>query len=77
MIVAIGLVYVAVILPFNAWTGYSYGYLGPDQPQQPSLLSRFGPWPLRVIPLLLVTHCVMAMLVVPWMVAGRKEARRL
>ena len=64
--------YAAMIVPFNWSTGYSYGYLGPDQPGQPALLSRFGRWPARVAPILVAGIALMALLTLPWRV-GRRE----
>lgn len=74
--VGLGLAYAAVIVPLNAWTGYSYGYLGPDYPGQPALLVRFGSWPLRVIPILSTAFLVMAALVLPWKLAEAKRATK-
>jgi hypothetical integral membrane protein (TIGR02206 family) len=60
------ILYAAAIVPFNAFTGLSYGYLGPDQPTQPAVLHHFGPWPLRVVPIVLTGLFVMALLTLPW-----------
>jgi hypothetical integral membrane protein (TIGR02206 family) len=59
-------IYAAVIVPFNAITHLSYGYLGPDQAAQPAILHHFGPWPLRVVPLVLTGLFAMAALTLPW-----------
>ena len=63
--------YAAVIVPFNGSTGYSYGYLGPDQPGQPALVSRFGSWPARVMPILVTGIALMALLTLPWTLLQR------
>ena len=69
----ISIAYAAAILPINAMTRYSYGYLGPDQPGQPALLSLFGPWPERVVPIVLTGLAAMALLTLPWTLAARRR----
>ena len=66
-----GLIYVALIVPFNALTGHSYGYLGPDHPAQPAALAFFGAWPMRIVPMMLTALSAMALLTLPWTVARR------
>lgn len=74
----ISIAYAAAILPINALTRYSYGYLGPDQPGQPALLDLFGAWPERVVPIVLTGLAAMALLTLPWTLAARwRESSRL
>ena len=63
---ACAVAYAAAIVPFNAATGHGYGYLGPDQPGQPPVLAHFGPWPLRVLPVVSAGLAGMALLTLPW-----------
>jgi hypothetical integral membrane protein (TIGR02206 family) len=64
----LALVYAILIVPFNAVTGHSYGYLGPDQPNQPAVLRAFGPWPRRVTPVFLTGVIAMSLVVAPWQI---------
>jgi len=63
--------YALLIVPFNAATGFSYGYLGPPHPAEPSILRYFGPWPVRVVPIVLTGLAAMALLTLPWQIVGR------
>lgn len=69
----ISIAYAAAILPINAASRYSYGYLGPDQPGQPALLGLFGAWPERVVPIVLTGLAAMALLTLPWTVSARRR----
>ena len=64
---AVSMLYALLIVPFNAATGYTYGYLGPPHAAEPAALHLFGPWPLRVLPIILAGLTAMALLTVPWM----------
>jgi hypothetical integral membrane protein (TIGR02206 family) len=67
------LLYALLIVPFNAATGFSYGYLGPPHGAEPAILGYFGPWPLRVVPIVLTGLAGMALLTLPWQFgAGRR-----
>jgi hypothetical integral membrane protein (TIGR02206 family) len=72
----LGLAYVAVLVPLNAVTGFSYGYLGPDRPGQPALLARLGDWPGRILWMVGAALGVMAMLALPWQLARRVRPSR-
>jgi len=70
------LAYSALIIPFNAATGFGYGYLGPDQPNQPPAIAYFGTWPVRCILIFLTGVASMALLTLPWLFStGRAAAR--
>ena len=64
--VGVSMAYATVMIPFNAATGYTYGYLGPPHAAEPAALAFFGPWPLRVVPIILAGVAAMALLTVPW-----------
>jgi hypothetical integral membrane protein (TIGR02206 family) len=64
-----GLIYVALILPFDIATGLNYGYVGRTAPGQPSLVDALGAWPGRVGIMLVLGVVVMALLVAPWEIA--------
>lgn len=68
--------YVLLVFPFNAYTGFSYGYSGPDRPRQPPLLDLLGTWPTRVLWICVLGAVILAILQLPWEVARRVAARR-
>jgi hypothetical integral membrane protein (TIGR02206 family) len=70
-----GIVYVALVLPFDIVTGLNYGYVGRSAPGQPSLVDALGPWPGRVGVMMGLGAVVMAVLVAPWEIVRR--ARRI
>ena len=72
----VSLLYAMVIVPFNAATGYSYGYLGRERPGEPMVLGGFGPWPLRVVPIVASGIAGMAVLTVPWQLSNHPIRRR-
>jgi uncharacterized membrane protein YwaF len=70
-----GIVYVAVILPFDIATGLNYGYVGKTAPGQPSLVDALGPWPRRVGVMVLLGVVVMAVLAAPWQIVRHFQRR--
>lgn len=75
-VVILGVSYFAVILPINIALRANYGYVGPTDPGQPTLIDYFGPWPQRVPILMVLGAAWMAVMVVPWEVARRRMERR-
>jgi hypothetical integral membrane protein (TIGR02206 family) len=71
-----GLVYIALVLPFDIATGLNYGYVGKTAPGQPSLVDALGPWPGRVGVMGVLGVVVMALLVAPWEIARQVRRRR-
>jgi hypothetical integral membrane protein (TIGR02206 family) len=69
------LLYAALIIPFNVAAGQSYGYLGPPRGGEPAVLRYFGPWPLRVLPVVGCGLAGMALLTLPWEVSRRRRHR--
>ncbi|MBE9070690.1 TIGR02206 family membrane protein [Leptolyngbya cf. ectocarpi LEGE 11479] len=61
-----GLIYFACVFPINAIFGLNYGYLGNQQPGQPSLIDWLGPWPWRVGIMVALAWVGMTLLLVPW-----------
>ena len=62
MLICLG--YAAVILPFNILFDVSYGYVG--NIDSPAIVTRFGPWPWRVLPMIAVMFSLFALLWLPW-----------
>lgn len=61
-----GLAYVAIVFTIDAIFDLNYGYLGRGMPARPSLLDVLGPWPLRVVFMVLLASAVMTLLWLPW-----------
>lgn len=64
--------YVALILPIDLAFGWNYGYVGNTVPDQPTIIDRLGPWPLRLLPMAGLMFLVMVLLWLPWAVAARR-----
>lgn len=52
--VGVSLLYVGVILVLNLATGWNYMFVGPGKPGQPTALDVLGPWPWRLLPMVLI-----------------------
>ncbi len=65
------IVYGLAVLPVNLSIGANYGFLGRSRPDQPTLVDFLGPWPERIVVIMLIVATVMALLAVPW---GRRRA---
>jgi len=65
--VAITLIYTALLASLNFLTGWNYGFLGPDVPSQPNLLDFLGPYPLRLLWMVLIGAGLFTLLMIPWM----------
>lgn len=66
----------AVVMPLNLAFGLNYGYVGNLEPEHPTLISRLGPWPLRVLWIVLIVHGVMLALWLVWPLADRVLGRQ-
>ncbi|MGD9689612.1 MAG: TIGR02206 family membrane protein [Phycisphaerales bacterium] len=73
--IAIGIsyAYLAMALSVNAALGSNYGYVGRDRPGVPTALDLLGPWPMRVVWIVLIVHVAFAALTLPaWWLARRR-----
>ncbi len=72
--IAVGatLLYLAVVFPINIIFGTNFGYVGPSKPGVPSLIDFLGPWPLRVVWMILLGLILFALVWLPWALMGRK-----
>ena len=71
-----GVAYVAIILPVNIAFNWNYGYVGDSTPGAPTALDFLGPWPLRVVNLVLVAALVQFVFLFPWLIVRARESHR-
>jgi len=71
MAAAVTLGYVGLVLPINIISGTNYGYVGPVEPSVPTLIDYLGPWPLRVIWIVLIGTLVFTLAWAPWAIHYR------
>jgi hypothetical integral membrane protein (TIGR02206 family) len=71
----LGLTYIALVSAVNIPFGFNYGFMGDSLPGNPSVLDFLGPWPLRLLWVVLIVGALWALMVAPWRVAGRRRAR--
>jgi len=70
------LLYTGALFLLNLATGWNYGFVGPDRPNQPAAIAFFGPWPLRVLWMVLVTAALFLALALPWRIRGAQPRPR-
>jgi len=58
--------FTATLAILNRWLGWDYGFVGPATPDRPTLLDMLGPYPLRLLWMLLMGTAAFALLVLPW-----------
>jgi hypothetical integral membrane protein (TIGR02206 family) len=63
--------YVCVIVPIDLAFGLNYGFLGPSQPEHPSIIDLLGPWPQRLLAIFAIVAAVMALMTWAWRPRGR------
>ncbi len=56
----------AVVMPLNLAFGLNYGFVGDVEPDQPTLISKLGPWPRRILWIVLLVHTIMLALWLVW-----------
>jgi hypothetical integral membrane protein (TIGR02206 family) len=69
-----GIVYAAVIFPFDAIFHLNYGYIGRTYLGQMTPFDLLGPWPWRVPAMVLLAIAVMMMLLLPWVLTRKAAA---
>jgi len=71
-----GIAYVALVFPIDIWLNTNYGYVGPRNPTQPSLMDWLPRWPWRVPVIVAAAIAVMAAMTLPWVLWQRSQRRR-
>lgn len=69
-------IYAALIVPLDLHLGANYGYLGnpPAIVDLPPFIDALGPWPQRAIILGALVPVGFAVVLMPWLIAGRRAA---
>jgi hypothetical integral membrane protein (TIGR02206 family) len=65
--------YVVLVLPLNVLLGANYGFVGNSRPDNPSIVDLLGPWPGRLIIIVLLVAAVLALLMLPWEIARHRH----
>ena len=68
-----GVLYTAATFIVDAMFDLNYGYLGRGAPSRPTLLDVLGPWPLRVMFMVLLGAAAMTLLWLPWLLLSRRR----
>jgi hypothetical integral membrane protein (TIGR02206 family) len=66
--------YVAVVLPLDLAFGWNYGFVGPSKPDYPTIVDALGPWPERLVLIVLLVAGAMALALLPWRLAGERKS---
>jgi hypothetical integral membrane protein (TIGR02206 family) len=61
-----GLIYAIPVFLLDAALGLNYGYLGRSNPGQPTVIDLLGPWPLRVLYMVLLATIAMLLFWLPF-----------
>ena len=73
--VLMGVLYVAAVFTINAIFDLNYGYVGRPTPARPTLVDLLGPWPLRVLFMVLLGAAAMTVLWLPWAIVNWRPRR--
>jgi hypothetical integral membrane protein (TIGR02206 family) len=65
--------YVALILPLDLAFGWNYGFVGPSKPEVRTIVDALGPWPERLVLIVLLVAAAMALALLPWRFVPRRE----
>lgn len=65
--------YGLAMLPVNLALGANYGFVGNSRPETPSVIDLVGPWPARLAVIVILVAGVMALLMLPWEIARRRN----
>jgi len=71
--IGLGLAYAVAVFAVDAAFDLNYGYFGRATPARPTLVDALGPWPLRVLLMVLLGAVAMTLFKLPWVVMNRRE----
>jgi hypothetical integral membrane protein (TIGR02206 family) len=66
----ISLTYLGIVLPLDIIFGWNYGFVGPKT-QPGTVIEVLGPWPWRVVVIVLLVAIAYTMMMLPWAIARR------
>jgi hypothetical integral membrane protein (TIGR02206 family) len=69
----VNILYGLAMLPVNLALGANYGFVGNSRPETQSVIDLIGPWPERLVVIVLLVAAVMALLMLPWEIARRRR----
>jgi hypothetical integral membrane protein (TIGR02206 family) len=61
-----GLAYMGIVTLVNVRFGVNFGFLGDSLPGNPSALDFLGPWPMRLLWVVMIVGALWALMVLPW-----------
>jgi hypothetical integral membrane protein (TIGR02206 family) len=73
--IVMGVLYVAAMFTINVIFDVNYGYVGRATPTRPTLIDVLGPWPLRVVSMMVLGALGMTVLWLPWRIAALRTRR--
>jgi hypothetical integral membrane protein (TIGR02206 family) len=79
-VLIVSALYLALVVPMNAWLGSDYGFVGNPSPdiEVPPFVLMLGPWPQRAIILVVLAVLGFVVVLLPWRVfAARSTSARL
>jgi hypothetical integral membrane protein (TIGR02206 family) len=66
VVIGVSMAYAALLIPLNITCDWNYGYVGAAEPETPTLIDRLGPWPLRLLPLIMLVFAAFLLAWAPW-----------
>lgn len=76
MIGALNTGYLGVALLANWLLDANYGYIGNSNPDKPTLIDALGPWPGRIVWMLLIANAACVAAWIPWALGDRRKRQR-
>lgn len=75
LVIGVSLGYLALVMLVNKWLGANYGYVADSHPANPTIIDRIGPWPQRVVVMVVIAIGLMGVLWAVWPVADLVRGR--
>jgi hypothetical integral membrane protein (TIGR02206 family) len=68
--------YMGTAMGVNWLVGANYGFLADSSSGVPTIVDRLGPWPRRILWMIVLVHAAFALATLPWMLSRRVSERR-
>ena len=72
-----GFAYMGAVTLVNVSLDVNFGFLGRSLPGSPSVLDFLGPWPLRLLWVIVIVGVLWALMVLPWRMRGRANRAKI